>query len=146
MWIKNLMLSKVELWKFHHFQLSERHHYQNKFDPIFLMPKGKRIRGRWGAPNVPRCVKKKVITGQVGTITKEKLLNISFININGLNFQSSCNVQTYIDSQSPHILCILETKKKFSPDCWYCPVSKLYSHWKFPYSWAKVRRWYKLIL
>ena len=72
---------------------------------------GKRTKRQWCTPNTPKIVKKKVTTGQVGTITKEKLLNIAFININGLNFQSSCDVQTFLNSQSPHVLCILETKK-----------------------------------
>ena len=72
---------------------------------------GKRTKRQWCTPNIPKSVKKKVTTGQVGTITKENLLNIAFININGLNFQASCDVQTFLDSQSPHVLCILETKK-----------------------------------
>ena len=72
---------------------------------------GKRTKRQWCTSTIPKKVKKKVTTGQVGTITKENLLNIAFININGLNFQASCDVQTFLDSQSPHVLCILETKK-----------------------------------
>ena len=98
------------MWNVQNFQLNERLLLPTHFEFDHPMP-GKRTKRRWCTPNVPKFVKKKVTTGKVGTITKEKLLNIAFININGLNFQSSCDIQTFLDSQSPHVLGILETKK-----------------------------------
>ena len=82
----------------------------NQFCPITVM-KGKRNKRQWCSSKIPQYVNRKVETGKVGTIAKEYLLEIAFININGLNLQSSCDVQTFLNSHSPHVFCVLETKK-----------------------------------
>ena len=73
--------------------------------------KGNRKKRQWCSSKIPQSVNRMVETGKVGTIAKEYLLEIAFININGLNLQSSCDVQTFLNSHSPHVFCVLETKK-----------------------------------
>ena len=62
--------------------------------------------------NKNRRVKKALHREAVGTIQSKKVLNLSLLNVNGLNEVSLANVDSVIDTHSPDVVVLFETKRR----------------------------------